>query len=161
MLELLESRRAQNRKLLENSTFMEIMKENWLQVRHIVTMRILLAVAYAAFVAATLAYVVYRGTNNLPAGNTIVLFLPLLVISAVWNGITLRLNADAEDYFHAIRNAFVDGKIVGERYWWLYMGMPRSPRGRISKWLTAGNLLVLFYSVVGMASLVVIIVAAV
>lgn len=163
MLEMFESRMARNNKLMENGTFMEIMKENWLQVRHIVTVRMLLVIAYAALFTTTLAYVGIRGVNNLKADNIIMLLLPLLVISAVWLVITLKLNAEAGNYVCAIRKAFVDGKIaLGDNDdWQSYMGMPLSPSGGILKWFTVGNLLVLFYSLVGMSSLVIIINAGV
>ncbi len=163
MLELFESRMAQNKKMQENSTFIDLTRENWLQVRHIDTVRVLLAMAYAAIFTATLAYIVQRGVKNLPADHIIVLLLPLLVISAVWLGFTLNLNAEAGNYIRAIRNAFNDGKIVtcDKDEWQRYIGMPLSPAEGISKWLTTGNLLALWYLLVGAASLTVIIIAGI
>jgi len=129
-------------------TFISILKENWLHARHVEIERRWFANIYAIIIVALSAYMGESGVDVLP-------LYALLIISIVWLCITLKQNAEFRNHINAIQNIFNNEKItLGEKgEWRIYMGMPLSAKGGIYKVFRVSNLLVLFYSLISIASI--------
>ena len=130
--------------------FMNILKENWLQLRHQETQRTWTANIFIAIVVGASTYLSKMGLNNIP------LFIPLvfLAISVICLLVTLKVNKVFVETKNSILNIFKDGKIsLGEAQdWRKYVAMLEST-SRIWKILRVRYLYVALYAVAIAASL--------
>jgi len=87
--------------------FINILRENWLHMRHQETLRMWSANVFVAVVVGVLAYVSKEGLKELP------LFVPLalLIVSVLSLLITLKTNKVFVETKNSIISIFSDGKI--------------------------------------------------
>ncbi|MFC1983179.1 hypothetical protein ACFLV5_05310, partial [Chloroflexota bacterium] len=99
--------------MANETTYIELMKENWRHARHVETERMWFANLYAVILVALFAYIGEKGMTIPPLAA-------LLVISVVWLLITVKLNASFAKHIKSVQNIFDDKKID--------MGYPRQWR---------------------------------
>ena len=130
--------------------FINILKENWLHMRHQETQRMWIANIFVAIVVGTSAYLAKLELEKLPW------FIPLIffTISLFCLLVTLKLNKVFVETKNSTKNIFKDGKIyLGEqRNWKEYVGMLES-KERIWKILRVRYLYVALYVIAIAASL--------
>ena len=130
--------------MADESTYIEIMRENWQHARHIESERMWFANLYAVILVALIAYI----GENWEKGIALAPLFALLGISLVWLLVTLKLNASFANHIKSIQNIFDDRKIdMGTpEQWRKYMGMPLSyHQGLFNRAVRVQFLLVAFY----------------
>jgi hypothetical protein len=129
--------------------FMNILKENWLQLRHQETQRTWTANIFIAIVVGASTYLSKTELNNIP------LFIPLvfLTISVICLLVTLKVNKVFVETKKSIQNIFKDKKInLGKgQDWKKYVAMLESTG--VWKVLRVRCLYVALYAVAIAASL--------
>jgi hypothetical protein len=99
----------------EEEKFMNILRENWLQLRHQETQRTWTANIFIAIVVGASAYIGTTGLDEIPT------FIPLifLTISVICLLVTLKVNKVFVETKKSIQNIFKDEKIpLGEEQAW-------------------------------------------
>ncbi len=136
---------------MNKDPFVDILRENWLHMRHQETQRMWIANIFVAIVVGTSAYLAESGLEKLPW------FIPLIffIISLFCLLVTLKLNKVFVETKKSTKSIFKDGKIyLGEQGdWRKYVGMLESTKW-IWKVLRVRYLYVALYSIAILASLI-------
>ena len=128
-------------------TFIEILRQNWLHMRHQETLRMWIGNVFIAIVVGVLAFLGTKEVEEVPW------FLPaaLLIISVLSLLMTLKVNEVFSEAQKSIKNIFIDEKIPLGKDWEKYVGGLKS-KGKW-KYLKVRCLYVALYSVAIAASL--------
>jgi hypothetical protein len=138
-------------KMKTDEVFMNLLKEDMLNLRHQETQRMWIANIFVAIVVGTVVYLTQSFKEK-----DIPWFIPLIifVISAICLLITLKLNKVFEETQNSIKNIFNEKKLpLGNDNQWQKYFVPMESTG-IWKCLTVRCLYVILYLVVMVASLI-------